>query len=278
MNILKYETVTPNITRIITPYVCCYYIEGAERGLLLDTGWGYGDLRQVVDELSTKPYDVLLTHAHPDHAGGVIQFTDKTLFMNPKDHTLFSHSSMRVARRRFLKKYFIRQGWTFDDSLLLEDYHGEFTSINDGDSFDLGDYHVELIEVAGHTPGIMAVYLPDDRILMTGDACFNPISLNNQSSLSVEELAENLPKLYPYIQQVDTVLTQHGDYTAPLDIVAASDYLAQQILQRTDDHVRLKASYDWLVARHNRFSHLDPTGNSSNIYYFEDRIYKPTQS
>lgn len=43
---------------------------GTERALLLDTGIGIGDLKGLVEEITDKPYDVVLTHGHRDHTGG----------------------------------------------------------------------------------------------------------------------------------------------------------------------------------------------------------------
>ena len=37
---------------------------GTERALLLDTGIGIGDLKGLVEGITDKPYDVVLTHGH----------------------------------------------------------------------------------------------------------------------------------------------------------------------------------------------------------------------
>ena len=48
-----------------------FVIVGEERALVLDTGTGIGDLRRVIENrITAKPYDVVLTHNHVDHAGG----------------------------------------------------------------------------------------------------------------------------------------------------------------------------------------------------------------
>ena len=70
MELFKSVKVTDRITRIEMPYVCAYLIEGDDKAILLDTGFGYGDLKAFVDTLTTLPYEVILTHGHPDHAGG----------------------------------------------------------------------------------------------------------------------------------------------------------------------------------------------------------------
>ena len=47
-----------------------YLIIGEEKALLLDTGCGVCDLKELVSELTDKPVMVALTHGHRDHAGG----------------------------------------------------------------------------------------------------------------------------------------------------------------------------------------------------------------
>lgn len=46
-----------------------YLLVGTERALLIDCGMGYYDLRATVERMTDKPYDVVITHGHPDHAG-----------------------------------------------------------------------------------------------------------------------------------------------------------------------------------------------------------------
>ena len=46
-----------------------------EKGLLIDTGVGAGNLKEYIDKnIASKPYDVLLTHGHLDHIGAILQY------------------------------------------------------------------------------------------------------------------------------------------------------------------------------------------------------------
>lgn len=49
-------------------------IIGKKKALLIDTGYGYGDLKAVVESLTDLPVQVVNTHCHLDHAGGNYQF------------------------------------------------------------------------------------------------------------------------------------------------------------------------------------------------------------
>lgn len=51
-----------------------YLLEGEDVALLIDTGYGAGNLRAYVERLTDKPLLVANSHYHPDHAGGNGEF------------------------------------------------------------------------------------------------------------------------------------------------------------------------------------------------------------
>ena len=53
-----------------------YLLEGKEKALLIDTGWGAGNLRGFVEGLTSKEILVANTHYHPDHAGSNGEFEE----------------------------------------------------------------------------------------------------------------------------------------------------------------------------------------------------------
>lgn len=48
-----------------------FLVIGGERALLIDTGCGLIDLPAVIRRFTDKPCDVVLTHGHGDHVGGI---------------------------------------------------------------------------------------------------------------------------------------------------------------------------------------------------------------
>lgn len=48
----------------------CYLLCGTKRALLIDTGLGVANIKEVVDKLTTLPIFVVTTHVHWDHIGG----------------------------------------------------------------------------------------------------------------------------------------------------------------------------------------------------------------
>ena len=59
---------------------CCtawmHLVEGEEKALLIDTGYGIGNLKGLVQKLTDKPLLVANTHFHGDHSAGNGQFEE----------------------------------------------------------------------------------------------------------------------------------------------------------------------------------------------------------
>lgn len=120
-----------------------YLIVGTQKAILLDTGMGTGDLKGFVSELTDKPIEVVISHAHPDHILQANQF-DK-VYMSDKEKEIVKILNINV------------------------DVSG-FIDIKEGDRFDLGGRIIEVIELPGHTPGSIVLLDRENRLLFTGDA------------------------------------------------------------------------------------------------------------
>ena len=45
----------------------CYLLSGTEKAVLIDTGLGVANIKEIVDSLTTLPVLVVTTHVHWDH-------------------------------------------------------------------------------------------------------------------------------------------------------------------------------------------------------------------
>ncbi|MDE7313006.1 MAG: MBL fold metallo-hydrolase [Eubacterium sp.] len=108
-----------------------YLLEGEERALLLDTGYGAGNLRAFVETLTQKQVAVANTHFHPDHAAGNGEF--ERVYM--AEGALLDAPSVETPG-----------AVPFDLSKLPHpDYEKVF--IKEGFVFDLGGRKVEVLDV-----------------------------------------------------------------------------------------------------------------------------------
>ena len=46
-----------------------FFIEGIDKAMLVDTGFGHGDLKAFVEALTSNPIFVVNTHTDGDHVG-----------------------------------------------------------------------------------------------------------------------------------------------------------------------------------------------------------------
>ena len=77
-----------------------HLVTGPERAVLIDTGFGIGDLRALVETLTDKPYDVFNTHFHGDHTLGNVQFD--RVFIHRYDLSPLADSMTPEGRRAFI--------------------------------------------------------------------------------------------------------------------------------------------------------------------------------
>ncbi len=149
--------------------VWMYLVVGPERALLVDTGFGLGDLKGLCDKLTGgKELYVVNTHCHFDHAYGNSQFD-----------RIYCHEyevpSMQ-ALDEHLWDYLFEEGtgrciWTeFDRADLIGFRPYEIVGCPDGYTFDLGGGHeVELVHLGGHTPGHAGYLDKKDKVFFAGD-------------------------------------------------------------------------------------------------------------
>lgn len=108
-----------------------YLLEGEDKALLIDTGYGVGNLREFVKKLTDKPILVANTHFHPDHAAGNGEFEKVYISKNYKLDAPSVNNPMAVP---------------FDITKLpYPDY--EKVLIGEGYTFELGGRIVEVLDV-----------------------------------------------------------------------------------------------------------------------------------
>lgn len=74
-----------------------YLVIGRQRAILIDAGLGVGHLRAFVENLTSLPLTVLLTHGHIDHAPGATEFGK--VYLNSADQALIAASAVWLTAR-----------------------------------------------------------------------------------------------------------------------------------------------------------------------------------
>lgn len=156
-----------------------YLLEGDERALLIDTGWGAGNLREHVEKLTPKPVLVANTHGHLDHSGGNGEWESVMLLPG-------GEADLITCERL-----------PFDISKMPYPNY-EHKIVKDGDVIDLGGRTIELMDISSHSNGSIAFLDRKSGYLFVGDEL--------ESAQVIMSPTEETPG-YPFV--LDTRLRTH---------------------------------------------------------------------
>lgn len=151
-------------------------IVGKNQALLIDTGYGFADIREVVQSITDLPLQVVNTHGHSDHTGGNRYFDQ--VWMNRTDLTVYEdyqihQKPLMAARFESVQKARRKPNiWPedFDRTAWYQAGTREFRWLTEGQTFDLGGNHIiETIFMPGHTQGSTLFFDWKHHILFAGD-------------------------------------------------------------------------------------------------------------
>lgn len=131
-----------------------YLVGTEEDSVLIDAGYDTWETADTVEKalkssgLAT-PTRIFLTHYHPDHAPGAKRFKAWL-------PTIYYHKQDALGVR---------------EALSIEEHkeHYPLVEIEDNHRFDVGGHELIALHTPGHTAGHLNFYLPEQKILFTGD-------------------------------------------------------------------------------------------------------------
>jgi glyoxylase-like metal-dependent hydrolase (beta-lactamase superfamily II) len=246
--------------------VWMYLTVGPEKALLIDTAYGLGDLKGLVDEITGgKPVIVVNTHDHYDHAYGNCRF-DKVYcheYLVPYLETQNEHMW------DYLFDDFGNNIWLeFDRNDLPTFKKYEIEGVKDGHTFNLGgDYEFELVFTGGHAAGHAAYLDKKGRNLFTGDNICSDVSGCGSINVSASSNphAENTA-LKVYRDNVERLVERMGEYDFifPQHFMNNIDNcLMLNILTACDEVLANPEGYDYKIEKWGK----DRTAKPSTRYY-----------
>lgn len=175
-----------NFTGLIAGRV--YLIKDPDGLTLIDTGMSLAASRIVkqIEGAGHKITDVkriLLTHAHPDHVGGLpeLKKLSGAQLVASKIEQPVVEGKEKIPRRS--------KGFTLPETTL------EGTPVDrvveDGDTIDEALDGLQVVFTPGHSPGHIAFWQPDKRILFCGDVLFNTPHLRLPFAIVTVDMDEN---------------------------------------------------------------------------------------
>lgn len=175
------------------PHVNCFLVAGRERAVLIDTGLGIGDVREVVETLTDLDLLVVNTHHHWDHVGGNGSFDDIAIHELGREKLAQGKSSAELASyveytTRMLERFGEFRGLDeeFFSFLAEETTPAPFPTgfdpaawsiapcvptrlLHEGDLVDLGGRTLRVLHTPGHTPDSICLLDEREGLLFGGD-------------------------------------------------------------------------------------------------------------
>lgn len=139
------------------------YTETGE-GAIVDPGMLFDHERSLlvekITELKVNPQLLLQTHLHVDHVLGT-RFVLEKYGLKPMAH---EGDTFLIDQTQSMAASF---GMEVDENPPLPSVY-----LKHGDVVELGDTKLEVIHVPGHSPGGIAFYSAEEKILLAGDILF----------------------------------------------------------------------------------------------------------
>jgi glyoxylase-like metal-dependent hydrolase (beta-lactamase superfamily II) len=176
------------------------YIITGEKPTIIDSGTGLfnrevtSNIKKIVDPKTIK--QIILTHEHFDHAGGVKKIYDLT----ERNAKIIAHqnASGKIERGESI---FARMLGGIMPKMPVD------VKLNEGDTIVIGDETFEVFHTPGHTSGSMCLYSKTSKSLFSGDTVFSHGSFGRYDlpggdldllRKSIERLAKlDIVNLYP---------------------------------------------------------------------------------
>lgn len=207
------ELVSDNIYRISeNPAINSYLLIGSSMAMMIDTGGGFGNLRNVIESLVNVPYLVVNTHGHFDHVAANYQF--ESVYISEEDSKLmcdfYDSPSEKASYFKLLEVLNIQISNEMRINLENAKAPQDIRILEDNQEFDLGDRKVTCIKVPGHTKGCVAFLDSKSRILFNGDVILRHAELGLVGSTNLEIWKKGLEKLWSMRDRFDLTVAAHG--------------------------------------------------------------------
>ena len=280
-----------DIYRIVVPLegsplgtLNAYFFRGPEEEFLMDTGFNTrrceSSLRESLEKLAYRPerLNIINTHLHMDHTGLNHCFVgeNRHIYISSEDlNRMLSFYKRdgykRGARDRredadeSLFESMLHFGPEHDSAKRLVFDEGKYVGLADGEMLDVGPCRLQTVLVPGHTPGNAMFYIPDKKIMFTGDHVLFDITPNITFWPQYENALQQYLNSLAYSKRFDVALALPG-HRGGGDYLARIEQIELHHRHRLEEILGIVGSTPGLTAyeitRRMRWRiHLDENGN-----------------
>lgn len=212
---------TPDIFEIQVPFsnvsfasTNCYVVRDGDESIIIDTGApseeGAAVLFDALDVLGVnlERTTLFLTHLHLDHAGQAERILSRgaLLCASAVDADFLRPEQALVASRKILSRMLAEGAGEqearacarmFEQVDYFDPFKRRHRLVKENDILSVGRYDFRVVETPGHTPGHLALYSPEHKLIFSGDHMLYIISP------SIEPSLVGLSSLQCYLNSLD---------------------------------------------------------------------------
>ena len=237
-----------DIYRIVVPLagsplgaLNAYFFRGPDEDWLMDTGFNTPQCAAALDEAlealacRRDRLNILNTHLHMDHTGLNHRFVGEKgrIFISGVDRArMLHHYKLGGFKRGERDRTEGADDATFEamvacgperDSMKRLVFDEEkYVPLGDGETLDVGPCALQTVLVPGHTPGNAMFYVPDRKLMFTGDHVLFDITPNITFWPDYDNALQRYLESLDFARGFDVALAlpghrESGDYIARID-------------------------------------------------------------
>jgi glyoxylase-like metal-dependent hydrolase (beta-lactamase superfamily II) len=177
------QQISEHVYGILTrgQFLNMYLIVNGDNLALIDTAMGEGDINTVEKELAQKGWNlsnikhVLITHAHPDHIGGLAALQKRVnvhTYVHRLDASVVRGASPQVTAPLNELNFFWRMIAPQMANMKMPPARVD-TEFQDGDELSDVLEGLKVVHLPGHSYGHSAFWLEKEGVLIAGDVMMN---------------------------------------------------------------------------------------------------------
>ena len=192
--------INENTWRIENDGVRVFLLTGTKEALLIDTGMTLTNAREIEESITKLPLRLLNTHTDIDHISG---------------NAAFESVMMGAGEEEFYRS---------------RDRNEDVIPLYHGDIIDLGERELEIMDLAGHTPGSIAILDKEHRVLISGDSIQDGRIYMFGAHRNMEKYIETMEALEKQADRFDEIYPSHSTFPVKTDLIPKLVEGAKQIL------------------------------------------------